>query len=85
VGEVVHSLEAITLVESGDADHIMWWPILNIHTWDIDYISGLSFWSAQTTAHNDPDWEINYGYNYNIVYGMSFTRLIPAAPGVGGP
>jgi hypothetical protein len=82
VGDPAHTLTDITLRDIADAQNTIYWQILNIHTWDIDFLSGQSLWST-SPARGDVDWEMEYGYLYNWLYGFSFARVIPAQPGVG--
>jgi hypothetical protein len=56
------------------------WPILNIHTWDINFLSGQSVWSQTVNPRNDINWEMDNGWIYNWLYGMSFQRVIPNTP-----
>jgi hypothetical protein len=79
----VHTLTGISLINTKDANRVLWWPMLNIHTWNIDYLSGLSYYFPQAAARNSLDWILEYGYQWNMLYGISFTRRIPATPGVG--
>src|SRR5271166_2271464 len=86
LGSDIHTLGPINLYDTHDANNAIYWSILNLHTWDINYLSGLSFWTTQpifmppTGNLEDTGWEMEYGWAWNWLFGISFARRIPATP-----
>lgn len=88
LGSDIHTLGPINLyVNLHDTHHnAIYWSILNLHTWDINYLSGLSYWTTlpeympPTSNTEGRIWEMEYGWQWNWLYGISFARRIPATP-----